>query len=278
MKFKFIHTYFIPLVIIFVFIILGVSFYAACNKTEGFTMPAVPGTMYNSYEIKAKPMSSSDLVTVMTEIFTDIQNNDTKLHVLDSSYNLNTFNLVQDDFQKNINSMLNVMKLQDVEIKKRLSTYIPSPDLSKLINGTLLAVKAERLYNLSRYPISPSECSIDYMTEQKNRLSKKLTDALAAQGPAANPPPVVDPNIQVKMLIANKEDDIVELKQNLKDPNFTKCNPNMSTTDADSIYIGLELNAMTKIVALQTNAVNTIQTNVSSDIVNSYSTLGSTKK
>ena len=60
--------------------------------------------------------------------------------------------------------------------------------------------------------------------------------------------------------------------------NFTKCNPNMSTTDADSIYIGLELNAMTKIVALQTNAVNTIQTNVSSAIVNSYSTLGSTKK
>lgn len=270
-KMKFIHVYFIPIIIFFIVIILGSSFYAARTKIDGFTMPDIPGMVYNSYEIKATPMSSSDIIAIITEISTDVNNNDVKLSLLDKSYKSNKIILKPNSFTSNVYDILNVMNKHDTEIKKLLPNYIASPDLIGLIDGTLLADKKKILYNMSNFPLSPSECSIEFMTQQLNDMKQKLKDKMAAAGPAPNPPPTIDPFIQTKVLITTKEDDIYDLSKNLTNPNFTKCNPTMSKKDAESMFIGYQLHIMSKIIYLQNKSVNIIKDKAAGSIINFYS-------
>jgi hypothetical protein len=163
------------------------------------------------------------------------------------------------------------MNKHDTEIKKLLPTYISSPDLHELINGTLLADKQKILYNMSNFPLSPSECSIDFMKQQLNDMKKKLNDKMIAAGPAAKPPPTIDPFVQEKIMITTKEDDIYELSKNLTNPNFTKCNPTMSKKDAESLFVGYQLQIISKIVSLQNKSVNIIKDKKAGSIVNFYS-------
>lgn len=269
---KLIHVYFIPIILFFIIIILGSSLYAAVRiEKDGFTMPDIPGMVYNSYEIKATPMTSSDIISIITEITTDVNNNDTKLTLLDPSFQSKKINLKTNSFKTNIDEILQVMNKHDVEIKKLLPTYISSPDLIGLMDGTLLADKQKILYNMSNFPLSPSECSIEFMTQQLNDMKKRLNDKMIAAGPAPNPPPTVDPFIQAKIMITTKEDDIYELKKNLTNPNFTKCNPTMSKKDAEALFVGYQLHIMSKIVSLQNKSVNTIKDKKVGSIVTFYS-------
>jgi hypothetical protein len=274
---KFVKRNVIFIIILLSIIIIGATLYNSRIIKEGLLMPQIPGTTYNSYTIKSKPLSASDIVIIMNEILIKIQNHDTILNNLDSSY-VNKSQQLQlssdvNQFKNNIQSMLLIMRDQDAEIKILSPSYIASPDLSGLIDGTLLADKQTLLYNLSHYPLNPMDCSLNIMKQQLADMKKTLADKVARAGPAANNAPLVDPNSQLNYEITTKESDIKTMALNLKDPNFTQCNPTMSVIDSESIYIGYQLTSMNKIVALQETAIRAVQQKMAKTVVDFYSKL-----
>jgi hypothetical protein len=239
----------------------------------------------NSADVAARAISNSDIVKIISEFVTKINNHDIILQSLDSTFAKNTITVKSDadKMRENINNMLSVMKKQDVEIvklstsnrfKSSLAPYIPSPDLPGLIDGKLLADKETRLYNLSHYPLSPTDCSLNIIQADITDLSNNLAIAktkFKASGADSSKIDVTSSAIegQLNMRIGNLE----TLKQNLKDPNFIKCNPTYSVTDATSISNGLYLTSMSSILEIQDDYINKLQKIAGEAIVNSYSQL-----
>ena len=97
----------------------------------------------------------------MVEIVSNISSHDTKLNMLDPTFTTHDLTMDPDpkNTQNNVTKILEVVQSQDKEILKLLSTYVPSPDLAGLIDGSLLKDKQTKLYNLSHYPFSPRDCS-----------------------------------------------------------------------------------------------------------------------
>lgn len=272
-----IKNYFFPIVVVLVLVILAVSFYGSLKTQEGMLMPnTIPGTMYNSSDMKSKPLSASEIVSVMNENMTNIQNHDTILATLDPTYAPATSHLVleldiSNNYQRNVQSMLTVMKAHDDEIKKLLPNYIASPDLTGMMDGSLLADKQQRLYNLSHFSANPLDCSLNVIKDQITSLKNQL--ARAPPAAAGTPPPMVDPNSQVKSQITTLESNMDILKINLQDPNFTQCDPPVSLRDADAIFVGYQLSIITNIIGLQDASIVAIQQKVGGSIVNFYSGL-----
>jgi hypothetical protein len=155
-----------------------------------------------------------------------------------------------------------------------LPPYIPSPDLPGLISGNLLAEKETRLYNLSHYPLSPTDCSLNIIEADINDLSNNLAIAqkkFKASGADSSKIDVASSAIEgeLNMRIGN----LATLKKNLKDPNFIKCNPTYSVTDATSISNGLYLTSMSSILEIQDDYINKLHKFAGDSIVNSYSQL-----
>jgi len=287
---SFLKNNFISIVIFLLLFIFAVSLYGSrINKliTEG--LGEMPDTSNmeksNSADVAARAISNSDIVKIISEFVTKINNHDIILQSLDSTFAKNTITVKSDadKMRENINNMLSVMKKQDVEIQKlftsnrfksSLPPYIPSPDLPGLIDGKLLADKEKRLYNLSHYPLSPTDCSLNMIQSDITDLSNNLAIAQAkfkASGADSSKIDVTSSAIegQLNMRIGN----LATLKQNLKDPNFIKCNPTYSVTDATSISNGLYLTSMSSILEIQDDAINKLQKSAGEAIVNSYSQL-----
>ena len=287
---SFIKNNFISIVIILLLFIFAVSLYGSrINKliTEG--LGEMPDTSNmektNSADVAARAISNSDIVKIISEFVTKINNHDIILQSLDSTFAKNTITVKSeaDKMRENINNMLSVMKKQDVEIvklstsnrfKSSLPPYIPSPDLPGLIDGKLLADKEIRLYNLSHYPLSPMDCSLNMIQADITDLSNNLAIAqkkFKASGADSSKIDVTSSAIegQLNMRIGN----LATLKQNLKDPNFIKCNPTYSVRDATSIVNGLYLTSMSSILEIQDDYINKLQKIAGEAIVNSYSQL-----
>ena len=287
---NFIKNNFISIVIVLLLFIFAVSLYGSrINKliTEG--LGEMPDTSNmeksNSADVAARAISNSDIVKIISEFVTKINNHDIILQSLDSTFAKNTITIKSeaDKMRENINNMLSVMKKQDVEIvklstsnrfKSSLPPYIPSPDLPGLIDGKLLADKETRLYNLSHYPLSPTDCSLNMIQSDITDLSNNLAIAQAKFKASSADSSKIDVTSsaiegQLNMRIGN----LATLKQNLKDPNFIKCNPTYSVTDATSISNGLYLTSMSSILEIQDDYINKLQKLAGESIVNSYSQL-----
>lgn len=287
---SFIKNNFILIVIVLLLFIFAVSLYGSrINKliTEG--LGEMPDTSNmektNSADVAARAISNSDIVKIISEFVTKINNHDIILQSLDSTFAKNTITIKSDadKMRENINNMLSVMKKQDVEIvklstsnrfKSSLPPYISSPDLPGLIDGKLLADKEIRLYNLSHYPLSPMDCSLNMIQSDITDLSNNLAIAQAKFKASAADSSKIDVTSsaiegELNMRIGN----LATLKKNLKDPNFIKCNPTYTETDATSISNGLYLTSMSSILEIQDDYINKLQKIAGEAIVNSYSQL-----
>jgi hypothetical protein len=269
---KFVKKYFIYIVVVLIIIILGVSLYGSRTNYEGFTIPDESQyKTFNSHDMNANPLSGSEISAIMVEIVSNISSHDTKLNMLDPTFTTHDLTMDPDpkNTQNNVTKILEVVQSQDKEILKLLSTYVPSPDLAGLIDGSLLKDKQTKLYNLSHYPFSPRDCSLNIMQKDLTNLQAQV----AALPPAPAPPGVDTTREMLKSQITMKTQDMTDLKNNLQDPHFTKCNPSLSTSDADSIYTGYQLKYISNIVMLQDTAINKIQQSMAGSIVNSWSNL-----
>jgi len=287
---NFIKNKFITIVIVLSLFIFAVSLYGSrINKmiTEG--LGEMPDTSNmeksNSADVAARAISNSDIVKIISEFVTKINNHDIILQSLDRTFVKNTITVKSDadKMKENIDQMLIVMKKQDDEIlkistsnrfKSSLPPYISSPDLPGLISGKLLEDKEKRLYNLSHYPLSPTDCSLNMIQADITDLSNNLAIAqtkFKASGADSSKIDVTSSAIegQLNMRIGN----LATLKQNLKDPNFIKCNPTYTETDATSISNGLYLTSMSSILEIQDDYINKLQKIAGEAIVNSYSQL-----
>ena len=170
--------------------------------------------------------------------------------------------------------ILDIIKKHDIEIQKLLPSYMPSPDLSGLINGSLLKDKKDKLYNLSHYIIDPRNCSVDIMKTDLADLQQKMEN-LPVPPPSSNTsfPTIDTAREMLKSQIGMKKQDITDLTNSLQDPNFTKCKPNLSVKDADAIYVGYQLNEIHNIVMLHESAIQKIQEAKTSNILNSWNNM-----
>ena len=244
---------------------------------EGMTMPDKASmTMFNSNNIDVKPLSGSELSAIMIEIVNNVTSHDMKLHLLDSKFTSNDLSMNPDATknQENITKILGVIKKHDTEILSLYPSYVPSPDLAGLTDGSLLNDKKTKLDNLSTYPFSPRDCSLDLMNADLADLNAKL----ALLPPAPAPPALDTKREMLNSQISMRTQDITDLTNNFKDPNFTKCKPPLSTSDANSMYMGYQLKHISGIVMLQDIAINKIQESKSGDIVNSWGNLAMNAK
>lgn len=274
---KFIKKYFFYIVILLILIIMGVSFYGSRKIFEGITMPDKASmTMFNSNSIDVKPLSGSEISSIMIEIVNNVKSHDMKLHLLDSKFTSNDLSMNPDATknQENITKILEVIKKHDTEILSLYPSYVPSPDLAGLTDGSLLKDKKTKLDNFSNHPFSPRECSLTLMNSDLADLNAKL----AVLPPAPAPPALDTKREMLNSQISMKTQDITDLTNNFQDPNFTKCNPPLSTSDANSMYMGYQLKHISGIVMLQDIAINKIQESKSGDIVSSWSNLAMNSK
>jgi len=265
---KVVKKYFVYIVIFLVVVIFGVSLYGS-RRREGFTIPdTTQFEVFNSNAMTAKPLTGSEISTIMIELVNNVSAHDKKLTALDPKFPANDLSMDPDPEKRsaNITKILGVIHRHDQEIVKMFPSYVPSPDLAGLIDGTLLNDKKIKLTNLSQHPFSPRDCSLDLMKEDLAGLQAKL----AARPPAASSSTPDTVTEVLKSQISMKTQDMTDLQNNLNDPNFTKCRPPLTVKDADSIYVGYQLKHMTSIVMLQDTAINKIHSTMTSEIVNSW--------
>jgi hypothetical protein len=208
------------------------------------------------------PLSDSNRSIMLLEASTGIQKHEIALNIVDPNYTLN--NTVVDSEQDkitNIKNLLNIMKLEDVEIQKLLPNYIPSSDLEGLLDGKLLSSLGEQL-DIAK--ITPTKSKLDIDPDSMNALAKNFYDASDDK----------EGTMTATMLSGQGDSyssNAIKTKYNNSLVNNKIYNPNqLSNNAAQSILESNYLSYMINIIQYQEIAIDTIINNVSKNVVNVY--------
>ena len=273
--------YWVTIIIIFflIYIILLSSFYGSTKKNihEGLAGVTVTATDMQM------PITKSDLITILNEQIGNINKHELLLSRLDTKYTkaslpsssdltgIDTIHITSDGTNYTIvlpsylKTILNILKTEDTEISKLLSTHVPNGDIDGLLNGTLLTDRAKTLYNKSHHPESMEDC--DAPTMQK--LIDGYQDLINNNSGADDTTKIMwnSTIAQLKM----KKAAITAVDSSV--PNNTKCNPALSVNDAESILDAIYANYITKIVQSQDEALQSIIKKHDTSIINFYQSL-----
>lgn len=232
------------------------SYQSSLKNREGATFTNLDNNKMQT------PLSDSNRSIMLLEASTGVQKHEVALNIVDPQYTLND-TVVNSKLDKitNIKNLLNIMKIEDVEIQKLLPNYIPSSDLEGLLDGSLV----ENLgLQLGIATITPIKSKLDVDPDTMNALAQNFYDASDKR-----------PDTMAAAMLSGQGDsyimNAIKTKYNNSLVDNKIYNPTqLSDTAAQSILESNYLSYMINIIQYQEIAINTIVNNVSKNIANVY--------
>ena len=166
-------------ILILIIIIIMVIIYSNMNVFEGM------GGMYpqDPSMIKNVPFQSeTEILDDLNKLYKGVNNHEIKLKVYDSNYKAkNITPNPNHNISQNITNLINHLKRQDNELihltsPNNIVSYVPSNDLNKLIDGSLIKPLYDRLMRIHKFPqenmMGPEECDTKVLLRQANVLTR----------------------------------------------------------------------------------------------------------
>lgn len=248
-------------------------------RVEGFVDYMNP----NTDQIKnIREIPSTQLLTILSEIYTNVDNHEKLLSILNEDYKYEAVSQNTDySMEENIFSLFRFLKKHDnelVRITEDDNQYIPSDVLDRLIDGSLMKPLRDDLYKIKNYPgksmMPYKETDPDVMKQQGQQYIKKANEVHNS-----NLRGDVKKEVVSKLLKKADKKYVDATKKEIEDDPHDNANtpvdtdPRITQRELETKLIMNSLYYVKGIVEYQETAIQEIQKKVTTSIIQNYSNL-----